>query len=35
MQPCHDFEGMKARVQYAESSDKTVDGQVVSIELRK
>jgi len=26
---------MKARVQYAESSDKTVDGQVVSVELRK
>jgi hypothetical protein len=35
MNPCKDFEGMKARVQYAESSDKTVDGQVVSVELRK
>jgi tetratricopeptide (TPR) repeat protein len=33
--PCADFEGMKARVQYAESSDKTVDGQVIAIELRK
>ncbi len=33
--PCADFEGMKARVQYVESSDKTVDGQVVAIELRK
>jgi tetratricopeptide (TPR) repeat protein len=33
--PCADFEGMKARVQYVESSDKSVDGQVVAIELRK
>ena len=33
--PCSDFEGMKAQVQYAESSDKTVDGQVTAIELRK
>jgi tetratricopeptide (TPR) repeat protein len=35
MNPCKDFEGMKARVQYAESSDKSVDGQVVAVELRK
>ncbi len=35
IQPCSDIEGMKARVQYAESSDKTVDGQVISVELRK
>ena len=35
LQPCSDIEGMKARVQYVESSDKTVDGQVLSIELRK
>jgi len=35
MNPCKDFEGMKARVQYAESSDKTVDGQVIAVELRK
>jgi len=33
--PCADFEGMKAEVQYAESSDKTVDGQVIAILLRK
>jgi len=33
--PCTDFEGMKARVQYVESTDKTVDGQVVAVELRK
>ena len=33
--PCFDFEGMKARVQYVESSDKTVDGQVIAVELRK
>lgn len=35
IRPCSDIEGMKARVQYAESSDKTVDGQVVAVELRK
>ena len=35
MNPCKDFEGMKARAQYAESSDKTVDGQVIAVELRK
>jgi hypothetical protein len=35
MNPCKDFEGMKARVQYAESSDKTIDGQVIAVELRK
>jgi tetratricopeptide (TPR) repeat protein len=33
--PCDDLEGMKVRVQYAESSDKTVDGQVITVELRK
>lgn len=33
--PCSDFEGMKAEVQYAESSDKTVDGQVIAVLLRK
>ncbi len=33
--PCTDFEGMKARVQYVESSDKTVDGQVIAVELMK
>ncbi len=35
MNPCADFEGMKARAQYVESSDKSVDGQVVAVELRK
>ena len=35
MYPCSDFEGMSAKVQYAESTDKTVDGQVLAIELRK
>jgi hypothetical protein len=35
MNPCADFNGMKARVQYAEAADKTVDGQVIAIELRK
>jgi tetratricopeptide (TPR) repeat protein len=35
LNPCSDIEGMKARVQYAESSDKTVDGQAIAIELRK
>ena len=35
MDPCHELTGMKAKLIYAESSDKTVDGQVVSIELHK
>jgi Tfp pilus assembly protein PilF len=35
LNPCSSIEGMKARVQYAESSDKTVDGQVIAVELRK
>lgn len=35
LHPCDDLEGRKARVQYAESSDKTVDGQAISIELHK
>ncbi|MGA7652493.1 MAG: hypothetical protein WBW68_08540, partial [Terracidiphilus sp.] len=33
--PCSDFEGRPAKIQYAESSDKTVDGQVISVELHK
>jgi tetratricopeptide (TPR) repeat protein len=33
--PCKDFNGMKARVQYAETTDKSVDGQVFAVELRK
>ena len=35
MNPCKDFEGMKARVQYVVSSDKTINGQVIAVELRK
>ena len=35
MNPCVDFAGFKARVQYAESSDKTVDGKVFAVELRR
>lgn len=35
LNPCTAIEGMKARVQYAQSSDKTVDGQAISVELRK
>ena len=35
LNPCSGIEGMKARVQYADSSDKTVVGQVVEVELRK
>lgn len=35
MDPCSDFEGMKAKVEYIDSSDTTVDGQIVSVELRK
>jgi len=35
LNPCSDFEGMKAEVQYAESSDKTVDGQVIAVLLKK
>lgn len=33
--PCKDFEGRKAAVQYVDSPDKTSDGQVMAIELRK
>jgi tetratricopeptide (TPR) repeat protein len=35
MNPCKDFNGMKARVQYSETTDKSVDGQVFAVELRK
>ncbi|HMG84778.1 MAG TPA: DUF1570 domain-containing protein [Terracidiphilus sp.] len=35
MNPCKDLNGMKAKVQYAETTDKSVDGQVIAIELRK
>jgi tetratricopeptide (TPR) repeat protein len=33
--PCSDFEGKKARVKYIASSDQSVDGQVVAVEMRK
>jgi tetratricopeptide (TPR) repeat protein len=33
--PCTDLEGMKARVQYSETSSKSIDGQILSIELSK
>lgn len=33
--PCTDFNGVKARVQYAETTDKSIGGQVFAIELRK
>ncbi|KAA6459775.1 hypothetical protein DYQ86_16840 [Acidobacteria bacterium AB60] len=35
LNPCKDFEGMKADIQYAESSDKSVSGQVFLVELHK
>lgn len=33
MNPCAMIEGMKARVEYAEVSDKSIAGQILSIEL--
>lgn len=33
--PCSDIEGMKARIEYTEVSDKTMSGRIVSIELSK
>ncbi len=35
LDPCHGIEGMKATVDYAEVSDKSVAGQIVSIELSR
>jgi hypothetical protein len=35
MNPCKDFEGMKARMQYKDSTDKSVDGQVQEVVLMK
>ncbi len=35
MNPCTTIEGMKASVQYAEVSDKSVAGQILSVELTK
>ena len=33
LNPCTDIEGLKAKVQYAEVSDKSVAGQIISVEL--
>ena len=33
--PCKDLQGMKASVKYSETADKSVDGQIVAIELSK
>lgn len=33
--PCDELEGMRVRVRYVDSSDTTVDGQVIAMELRK
>jgi tetratricopeptide (TPR) repeat protein len=33
--PCKDIEGKKASIRYAEVSDKSIDGQILSIELSK
>jgi tetratricopeptide (TPR) repeat protein len=35
LNPCTDLEGLKAKVQYAEVSDKSVAGQILSVQLTK
>ncbi|HEX4008148.1 MAG TPA: hypothetical protein VHX60_18385 [Acidobacteriaceae bacterium] len=35
LSPCKDIEGLKAKVQYFATADKTVDGQIVSMTLSK
>jgi tetratricopeptide (TPR) repeat protein len=35
LNPCAEIEGMKAKVSYAEVSDKSIDGQVLTVELSK
>jgi tetratricopeptide (TPR) repeat protein len=35
LNPCTDLEGKKARVQYSETSNPSVDGQILSVELSK
>jgi tetratricopeptide (TPR) repeat protein len=35
LNPCTDIEGLKASVQYAEVSDKSIAGQIISVELSK
>jgi Tfp pilus assembly protein PilF len=35
LNPCTDIEGLKAKVEYAEVSDKSIGGQIISVELSK
>jgi hypothetical protein len=35
LNPCTDIEGYKAKVEYAEVSDKSIAGQIIAIELSK
>jgi hypothetical protein len=35
LNPCTDIEGLKAKVGYAEVSDKSIAGQILSVELSK
>jgi tetratricopeptide (TPR) repeat protein len=35
LNPCGEIEGLKARVSYAEVSDKTISGQIISVELSR
>ena len=35
MNPCHDLSGQKAKIDYASTSDKSEDGQIIAIELHK
>jgi tetratricopeptide (TPR) repeat protein len=35
LNPCTDIEGLKAKVEYAEVSDRSIAGQIVSVELSK
>jgi Tfp pilus assembly protein PilF len=35
LNPCTDIEGLKAKVEYAEVSDKSIAGQILSVELSK
>jgi hypothetical protein len=33
--PCTDLEGMKASIEYAATADKTIDGQILSVQLTR
>jgi hypothetical protein len=35
LDPCGEIEGLKAQVKYAEVSDKSIAGQIISVELSK